>query len=86
MNFSYNEFEVITIIERENTKLSQREISKLSGLSLGTVNKIVSTLLDNNLINDDNLITKVLQKNNVVDYVLNNGTDIAIINWIKQHI
>ena len=35
---------------------------------------------------DDNLITKVLQKNNVFDYVLNNGTDIAIINWIKQHI
>ena len=27
---------------------------------------------------DDNLITKVLQKNNVVDYVLNNGTDIAM--------
>jgi ribose 5-phosphate isomerase RpiB len=35
---------------------------------------------------DDNLITKVLQKKNVVDHVLNNGTDIATINWIKQHI
>lgn len=58
MKFTYNEFEIITIIEREKTKLSQREISKLSGLSLGTVNKVISTLLENGLITNDNLITK----------------------------
>ena len=58
MKFTYNEFEIITIIEREQTKLSQREISKLSGLSLGTVNKVISTLLENELITSDNLITK----------------------------
>lgn len=35
---------------------------------------------------DCDLLTKVLQKNNVIDYVLNHGTDTAVINWIKQHI
>lgn len=58
MKFTYNEFEIITIIEREKTKLSQREISKLSGLSLGTVNKVISALLENKLITSDNLITE----------------------------
>ena len=58
MKFTYNEFEIITIIEREKTKLSQREISKLSGLSLGTVNKVISILLENELITSDNLITE----------------------------
>lgn len=58
MKFTYNEFEIITIIEREKKTLSQREIAKLSGLSLGTVNKVVSLLLENKLINSDNLITE----------------------------
>lgn len=57
MKFTYNEFEILTIIEREKTKLSQREISRLSNLSLGTVNKVISTLLENKLINEDYLIT-----------------------------
>ncbi len=34
---------------------------------------------------DHDLITKVLQKSDVVDYVLTYGTDTAVINWIKQH-
>ena len=58
MKLTYNEFEILTIIERENTKLSQREISKLSGLSLGTVNKIISSFLENEVITSDNLITE----------------------------
>lgn len=57
MKFTYNEFEILTTIEREKIKLSQREISKLSGLSLGTVNRVISTLQENKLINNDNLIT-----------------------------
>lgn len=57
MKFTYNEFEILTIIEREKIKLSQREIAKLSELSLGTVNKVVTTLFDNGLIDNDNLIT-----------------------------
>lgn len=35
---------------------------------------------------DHDLITKSLQRNNVVDYVLNHGTDTVVVNWIKQHI
>lgn len=35
---------------------------------------------------DYDLLTKALQRNNVVDYVLNHGTDTAVVNWIKQHI
>jgi len=57
MKFTYNEFEILTIIEREKVKLSQRDIAKLSELSLGTVNKVVTTLFDNGFIDDDNLIT-----------------------------
>lgn len=33
---------------------------------------------------DQDLITKILQKNNVVDYVLKHGTDAAVISWLKQ--
>lgn len=58
MKFTYNEFEILTIIEREKVKLSQREIAKLSELSLGTVNKVITTLVNNGFISDDNLITK----------------------------
>ena len=57
MKFTYNEFEILTIIERENIKLSQREIAKLVELSLGTVNKVITTLFDNGFIDNDNLIT-----------------------------
>ena len=57
MKFTYNQFKVLTIIESEKEKLSQRDISKFSGFSLGTVNKIISELFDNGLINKDNLIT-----------------------------
>ena len=57
MKFTYNEFEILTIIEREKIKLSQRDISKLSKLSLGTVNKIISTLFEKELIDEDNIIT-----------------------------
>lgn len=63
MDLTYNEFEILTVIEREKSKLSQRKISELSNLSLGTVNKIVSTFANDNLINEDNMITsKGLEK------------------------
>ena len=42
MNITYNEFTVLTTIEKEKTKLSQRKISELTNLSLGTINKIIS--------------------------------------------
>lgn len=58
MGITYNEFEILTIIEREKNKLSQRKISELSNLSLGTVNKTITTLLKQNFIDNNNLITQ----------------------------
>ncbi len=58
MKITYNEFLVLTTIEKEKEKLSQRKLSELTKLSLGTVNKIVSDLLKNDYITEDNLITK----------------------------
>lgn len=58
MDITYNEFEILTCIEKENRELSQREISKATNLSLGTVNKTITNLLERKLINEYNLITK----------------------------
>ena len=58
MDITYNEFEILTCIEKENRELSQREISKATNLSLGTVNKTITNFLERKLINEDNLITK----------------------------
>ena len=58
MQLTINQFEVLTAIERNNKKLSQRDISKETNLSLGTVNKIISELLEIKLIDKENNITK----------------------------
>ncbi len=58
MELTYNQFEILTIIEREKSKLSQRNLADLSGLSLGTVNKTISELLNENLIDNNNIITE----------------------------
>ena len=57
MKITYNQFEILTIIEREKEAMSQRELAKFSGFSLGTVNKVITELLELGLINEDNLIT-----------------------------
>lgn len=58
MKLTYNEFLVLMTIEKEKDKLSQRRLSEITKLSLGTVNKIVSDLLKNNLITSENVITE----------------------------
>ncbi len=58
MKITYNEFLVLTTIEREKDKISQRRLSELTKLSLGTINKIVSDFLKNNLITSENVITE----------------------------
>lgn len=58
MKLTENEFEILTTIEKSKEKLTQRKISELTKLSLGTVNKIITKLIENNLINEDNSITK----------------------------
>ena len=57
MQITYNEFLVLTTIEHESDKLSQRRLSELTKLSLGTVNKVVSDLFKNKYIDEDNMIT-----------------------------
>lgn len=57
MQITYNEFLVLTTIEKEKEKLSQRKLSELTKLSLGTINKIISDFLKNKYINEDNTIT-----------------------------
>lgn len=58
MELTINQFEILTNIIVENDKLSQRRISELTGLSLGTVNKTLLELSDNNYITDEYKITK----------------------------
>ena len=48
---SKNQFEVLVYIEsKQNEKISQREISSNINISLGTVNKIMSELMQVGLI------------------------------------
>lgn len=58
MQLTINQFEVLTTIERNEKKLSQRDIAKETKLSLGTINKAISELLETKLIDKENTITK----------------------------
>ena len=58
MNITYNEFTVLTTIEKEKTKLFQRKISELTNLSLGTINKTITDLYNNKAIDEENKITQ----------------------------
>lgn len=58
MKLSINLFDILVVIEREKRKLSQREISKLTNLSLGTVNSAISELEKLDYINSNNEITE----------------------------
>lgn len=58
MDITYNEFEILTCVEKEKKKLSQRELSKLTDLSLGTVNKVVIDLQNRGLLDENNLISE----------------------------
>lgn len=60
---NYNQFEILTYIEKNNnSRVSQREISSNVNLALGTVNKTISELLNQNLIKiSDNQKTYVTE-------------------------
>lgn len=49
------EFDVLTAIESEKNKLSQRQIAKLCGYSVGTVNTTLSLLTENHFVSDDKI-------------------------------
>lgn len=58
MKLSFNEFETLVAIEREKKKLSQRDLAKLTNLSLGTINSTISELQEKDYIDNNNLITE----------------------------
>lgn len=58
MQLTINQFEVLTTIDENEKKLSQRDIAKETKLSLGTINKVISELLENKLIDKENAITQ----------------------------
>ncbi|MBQ6494987.1 MAG: NTP transferase domain-containing protein [Bacilli bacterium] len=57
MKLTYHQFEVLTCVEKNNSKLSQRKIADLTRLSLGTVNKVISEIINYGLIDKDMNIT-----------------------------
>lgn len=52
------EFDVLTTLEAHNDKLSQREVAKLTGVSVGTVNSTLVTLEENQLVKDGHITQK----------------------------
>ncbi len=58
MNITYNQFKVLTYLEKNRKKISQRSLTKGTNLSLGTINKIIWELQKNNLITEENIITE----------------------------
>lgn len=57
MEITYNQFEVLVLLERKKEKMSQRDIANEVNFSLGTVNKIISELMDMNAVDKNNKIT-----------------------------
>ena len=57
MELTYNEFLILTTMEKMDISCSQRKLVELTGLSLGTVNKVVFSLHERKLINTNNKIS-----------------------------
>lgn len=58
MKLTMNQFEVLTVIEREKKKLAQRDLAQMAHLSLGTINNTVSDLISLHFIDENYFITK----------------------------
>lgn len=61
MKITYNEFEVLVVLEREKKKLTQRELSTETGVSVGTINKVLNDLENKGLIKDYYITDKALE-------------------------
>lgn len=55
---SKKQFDILSLIESEEKKLSQRELAKRSGFSVGTVNNLICELAENNFLDEKNKITQ----------------------------
>ena len=59
MNLTRKQFDILVAIEEsDKEKLSQRDISNITNISVGLVNKIISELIDLKLIDENNNITE----------------------------
>lgn len=54
------EFDILSAIESEDRKLSQRQLAKLSGYSVGTVNTTFSSLVEKQFVKDDKITSEGL--------------------------
>ena len=52
------QFDVLTFLEKANTEKSQRKIAEATGMSTGSVNKVVAELREASLIQNGILTTK----------------------------
>lgn len=57
-NLTRKEFDVLTYVEKSSEKKSQREIAEATGMSVGTVNKVIATLSSDGLIADGTITDK----------------------------
>ena len=63
MNLTRTQFDVLAFLEREKDEknMTQRGIARLTGLSLGTVNKTMLFLIENGLVENNSLNAAGLQ-------------------------
>ena len=60
MNLTRKQFDLLVTL-LENPGLSQRELSELTGYSLGTINSTLKELVNENLINENNITDKGIE-------------------------
>ncbi len=56
------QFDILSLMAEHTEKLSQRELSKQTGYSLGSVNSIITDLEENQFISDRKILPKALQE------------------------
>ena len=61
MNFTHKQFDILNLLATCKEELSQRQIEEKTGFSLGTVNKILKELSEEDLVNDGKITDKGYQ-------------------------
>ena len=61
MNFTHKQFDILNLLATSKEELSQRQIEEKTGFSLGTVNKILKELSEEDLVNDGKITDKGYQ-------------------------
>jgi CTP:phosphocholine cytidylyltransferase-like protein len=56
------QFDILSLMAEHTEKLSQRELSKQTGYSLGSINSIITDLEENQFISDRKVLPKALQE------------------------